>query len=63
MTQNELCILQCASVDSCNPDSLSDISTISVDRSQPVPQRMTDSWEAIGAPGRGGGQSEFQSQR
>lgn len=50
MTQSQLCMLQNASVDSCDPSTLTDIRTISVNGSQPVSQRMTDFLEAIGNP-------------
>ncbi len=50
MTSKDLQALQNASVDSCDPGSLTDLSTISVDRSQPASRRMTDFLEAICNP-------------
>ena len=50
MTREELLAMQEASLESCDPDSLTDISTVSVDRSQPVPRRITELIEAVGNP-------------
>lgn len=50
MTQNELHVLQRASLDGCDPGSLTDISTISIDRAQSVSQRVTSFLNAVGNP-------------
>ena len=50
MTPKDLQSFRTAALDSCDPASLTDIRTISVDRAQPTAQRTADFLNTVGNP-------------
>lgn len=50
MTQGDLAQLHDFSLQACDMDRLTDIRTVRIDRSQPVPRRIRDFVDAVGNP-------------